>query len=217
MCSIVGTANTIKLKVLADLNKTRGTFSHSVFYISMYDLSLHKHSFKSFGELDINKLEIPKNHFAIVHQQAPTTAIKSDKFIHPSQIDNCYLWHNGIIKPSTCALIKARDYANYNAFQLNKEWDTQLLHLQLYYDDNFDNIDGSFACLHYCENEFLNVFRNEIAPLYFDGDTFSSLKFVDSEELPPNKVFNVFFEEESLSLEEIQEFKTYNNPYFFGE
>jgi hypothetical protein len=63
----------------------------------------------------------------------------------------------------------------------------------------------------------LHVFRNEIAPLFYDYDlNISSVRFEGSESLPPNRVFILDSENREL-LETEFEFSTKENPYYFDD
>lgn len=210
MCSIVLGTDCEKVKELVNLNKVRGTYSSSKFIIHQDTYELYSFH-KQFGELDLSDLYIPENYFAIIHQQAPTTAAKTIDNIHPSIIDDSYLWHNGIIKDNSCNKIR-------NQYKITDVWDTKLLHhsiLDSY--ESLSEIDGSFACIEYIKDSNTIIFRNEIAPLYFDNKSFSSTKFEGSREIEPNKVFELIFLKDYIELNQIGKFKTKLNPYYFGD
>jgi hypothetical protein len=209
MCSIVMGYDTDKVRELARLNKSRGTHSHSVFYVHRETLEI-PHLFKSLGELDVNSITIPENHIAIVHQQAPTTVAKTSTNVHPSHEELSYLWHNGILKSATCSDLQSR-------LGTTEEWDTRLLHLWIERDGDLNIIDGSLACIYLIEGSQLNVFRNQIAPMHFDGHSFSSTPFPGSSSIAADTFFDVDFTTDNVRLSAVGRFKTAHNPYYFGE
>lgn len=213
MCSIVVSTDTKKARDLVDLNASRGTHSHSIFYVNTNNYRLYG-IHKMLGSLDPYMVNIPNECVAIIHQQAPTTEIRDLTSVHPSVLDNKdYLWHNGIIKDSICEKI-------YSQYLSNSKWDTNLLHAVIV-DGGYEKlgeIDGSFACVRYVEGVGIHIFRNEIAPLYFDGDSFSSTEFSNSWEISPNIVFNVEdFKDGVPYVKQIADFATNYNPYYFGD
>lgn len=215
MCSIVIGTSTYDVRDLVELNKSRGSHSYSLYYINQYTMDAI-HMEKSLGKLDPNIIEIPEGHFAVIHQQAPTTQAKDISSVHPSTIDTTHLWHNGIIKAETCKQIREK-------LGVDDVWDTSLLHQVIVDHDRhvaLDDIDGSFACAMYDEGQGLYIFRNEIAPFYTDNHSLSSTQFEGSKPLIPNFVYGVRFPslaEGILSFTQVDEFKTKINPYYFGE
>lgn len=214
MCSIVIGTSTDDVRELVNLNKSRGSHSYSVFYI-------HKYSYapllqeKGLGELDADVIEIPEGYFAIIHQQAPTTQAKSIDSVHPSSFGGEHLWHNGILKAETCNQIR-------KALQVDDVWDTKLFHRVILDDERrfeINDIDGSFACVVYSEDEGIYIFRNEISPFYTDGSSFSSTRFDGSKPLTPNLVYRLEFLNlsDGVELTPVDQFKTKTNPYYFGE
>jgi len=140
--------------------------------------------------------------YMIGHIQSPTS---NSAHSHPATLNHCdsLLWHNGIVKEKQ---LEEHSYMDFGG------WDTHFI-LQIIDTYGFgalSNIDGSFACVYYSNNE-LFIFRNEIAPLYIDIDlNLSSLKSSDMELLPPNKVFYINDDNELIV---VAEFTTKNNPY----
>jgi glutamine phosphoribosylpyrophosphate amidotransferase len=218
MCAIVGSNNLEDLIELVRLNSYRGSHSYS---LSLFNkttgiLSILK---KRFGEPNLSAFSIPKNSYAIVHIQAPTTEEKTLESVHPATITDRYeewpsqaLWHNGIIKAE-----KVKE----NVSKWNTSWDTMqiLRHLN---DTNNDwrvlsELDGTFSCLYYDRAELgLYLFRNEISPMFVDSNlNLSSTKFENSNETEPNKVFKIDFMHARLI--EKGKFSTVENPYFFVE
>ena len=217
MCSIIAGSDAEEVKRLVTLNKVRGTHSHSIFYVNIEDLEL-THSEKNLGELYTDDIRIPKNHFCIIHQQAPTTTAKSIDSIHPSKIEDIdgvsYLWHNGIIKDAQCQALR-------EMYDVDDVWDTKLIHYVLNETGNMNNIDGTFACVEYRVGEHINIFRNEIAPLYTDFKSISSMQFPGSRLIEPNRIHDVALyksgSETTISFYPYKEFKTVENPYYFGD
>jgi len=209
MCSIVGSFNTERVIELAKLNEYRGTHSHSICYIHRYTMEI-THLQRSLGPLDYLEIDVPPDNYCIVHQQAPTTDNKDLSNIHPAQINNKLLWHNGIVKDRE--IKRLQDY-----LECSSTWDTKLILRQLVDYDTPENIDGTFSCV-YVDDYYIIVFRNEISPLYYDSDlTISSTKFDNSISLPPNKMFYLQTSLCDESLITIREFNTVENPYYFGD
>lgn len=208
MCSIIGSFSTEKVKELAQLNAYRGQHSHSICYIHRYTYSITKLT-RSLGELPLDEIDIPEDHYCIVHQQAPTTDNKSLESVHPAQIDKDYLWHNGIIKDS-CVKQLRKELGSYSS------WDTYLMLEQLRNSGTPDNIDGTFSCVWVVERFGIKLFRNEIAPLFYDNDyNISSTKFAKSVQLQPNTMY-VLDTSIPETLKEQSSFNTMENPYYFG-
>jgi hypothetical protein len=118
-----------------------------------------------------------------------------------------YLWHNGIVKDHEVKRLQ-EEYAPYC------KWDTRLLLVQYMSTGNFDNIDGTFACVLY-DNRQLYLARNEISPLFINelGDI-SSTKFEGSVSVPANKLLT--FDINNVNIDNVvAEFTTKENPYFF--
>lgn len=198
MCAIVGSFSKDKLSELFTLNAYRGQLSYSLC------------SFNSLSQIDILEnapgampenfiKDFASNYFYIGHSQAPTTESKN---IHPARYNGALLWHNGIVKQKSLA---------------PGTWDTEwvLQGIQLSGWDFLSTVDGTFACIYYYDQE-LYVFRNEISPLFIDGQlNISSTKFAGSTPLDPNVVYKLNLA--YTRLEPIAAFKTKENPYYFGE
>jgi len=215
MCSIIISTNIEEAKFLAELNKSRGSHSNSITILSLkQSIVTIKSQEKIRGNIDLNKINFGKDEVIIIHQQAPTTNVREDEFIHPSIIHDNHLWHNGIIKQSSCNEIKHK----YSSFLDNNliEWDTYLIHNQYYHERNLDNIDGSFALAIFQNNSDIYVARNEIAPLYMGKYSISSTAFNNSSPIAPNIIWKLVFKEE-IELLKISTFKTKNNPYYIIE
>lgn len=228
MCAIVGSRSREKLLELVELNSSRGSHSYSFSLYNIYtgDLRIVK---KDFGAIDPNIVQVPINHYGIVHVQAPTTDSKDLSSVHPAtslppyktftvdkNITEEYysdaLWHNGILKPTTIEAIQKR-------FTRLKDvkWDTRLL-LEVVNNSYLDlcEVDGTFSCLHYNDNRLV-LFRNEISPMFFDSElNISSTKFEYSGATDPNTAWQMMFD--SNQLRGIGgKFSTKENPYYFGE
>jgi glutamine phosphoribosylpyrophosphate amidotransferase len=204
MCSIIVSRNETKFSELIDLNQSRGKFSYS--YCRILDSSdvRNYELIKDWGLFDKTKISPAVIH--IGHTQAPTGGLIYDKNrIHPAQKNNSLLYHNGILKSSYIKFLQTR-------YKTTESWDTALL-LQRLEDIGFDalsEIDGSFACVYIRDGKIL-VFRNEIAPLFYEEKTgsISSIKFDSSFPLEPNIVFKYEFG----NLTPLITFQTKNNPY----
>ena len=208
MCAIVGSFSRDKLIELIELNSYRGSHSFSYSTIDDNGLDIHK---KDLGAIDYNRIG-KNNHYKIVHIQAPTTDSKWEDSIHPAQqtsIAETALWHNGIIK------------ANYvkemqKVFGEDTNWDTELLLRAINYSTTMlSKVDGSFSCL-WWDGLNANLFRNDISPMFYDGDlNISSTKFEGSISTPANKILRMEFAQKALY--NTGEFKTVENPYYFGD
>lgn len=203
MCSIFGSFSKEKLIELADLNRYRGqhSFSYSYYYTDTNDIFVAK----GLGELPLDEIKIRKNAYCIAHMQAPTTSNKTIDSVHPAFIKGSWLWHNGIIK----------DHWIKNAmkeFNLDSSWDTYLILHKYLSTGNLDGIDGTFSCMYFRDGS-LQLFRNEISPLFIDKDyNISSTKFEGASSLEPNIIWEFA---PGAGMHKIGTFKTVENPYFF--
>ena len=203
MCSISASKDKKQLLKLVDLNRYRGEESHSVSQFLYSDDGLDlKSQTKSYGPLDLDLLDGNWD-YCVVHQQAPTskevnnTDLATGRFIHPAKKDKSFLWHNGIIKEG----------------KFEGDWDTEWLFDQALNED-LNEVDGTFACMLYHENQ-IYVFRNEISPLFKSDSTFSSTIFPGASTVTPNVYWKLDYS--SDILEQGFNFKTKENPYYFGE
>ena len=203
MCSIIASYSKSVIEELAALNAYRGQHSHSVYVFKKYTNEL-LYSHRDLGQLNINNHKLPEG-YIICHQQAPTTENKQKTDIHPAQVNNHLLWHNGIIKEKAIKTLQAD-------LESTSSWDTKLLLKYLIYYDKPSTIDGTFSCIWYNGTNLI-LFRNEISPLFIDKNlNISSTKFDGSQSIAPNKMFVLDSE-----LIEIGSFKTVENPYYFGD
>ena len=224
MCAIVGSFDRDKLIELIELNSYRGSHSYSFSTIEPYigRLGIHK---KEIGSVNYDDIKIPRGHYAIVHVQAPTTEARSVESVHPATAlwlnsfrhdkyneTNYYsrcLWHNGIIKEDCVKQLQKK-------YSTDEKWDTALLLKEVGNSfDNLSSVDGSFSCLYY-NNPTLYIFRNEISPLFVDGEmNMSSTMFQGSEATEPNVVYEFWFNTKEFKPR--AKFKTVENPYFFAD
>ncbi|AUR85874.1 nucleophile aminohydrolase [Vibrio phage 1.081.O._10N.286.52.C2] len=198
MCGLFAAKSKEDLLELAKLNIHRGSRTHSVSTFVGGELTIAKFD----GEF--NAENVPdKADYYICHIQAPTSqsAKAHPAIVGPINGKCSHVWHNGILKS---------DYMNDCSFK----WDTAHIAEMMYHDRDIGTLDGSFACFHYQDGK-LNVFRNEISPLFVGTDgQFSSTKTkLTPVALDANKVFNI--ELFPFTLTVVKEFKTLNNPYFF--
>ena len=203
MCSIIASFSKEKLLELYKLNAYRGELSYSLAAFENTDNKIQLNiMMKDKGKLPevlLTEMHHFDNAFYIAHSQAPTQ--ESDN-IHPAVYGNCFLWHNGIIKQKTLT---------------PGTWDTEWILEQItnYGWSSLSRIDGTFACIMYNDGE-LFVFRNEIAPLFYDTNlNFSSTKFEDSMALPADMVFKMNLKHRKITP--IAFFETMENPYYIPE
>lgn len=224
MCSIFGSFDKQTLIELAKLNGDRGSFSHSIsFHRPDRIIQIIE---RDFGPIDqsLENLNIPPETYVICHQQAPTGDKPTKETIHPAEKDGFpplknYLWHNGILKPETIAMLKP-------LYPDTTEWDTALLLAHILSapsaSETLSMIDGSFACVAaivYAEitgpQHMLYLFRNEIAPLFIDDKyNISSVQFPNSESITPGTIYA--FEPGFHFGSSGAKFDTNNNPFYFG-
>ena len=160
---------------------------------------------KALGEIPLDDIKIPEGVYCIAHMQAPTTSNKTIEFVHPAYKNGCWLWHNGIIKDQW---IKSA----MKEFWVDNSWDTYLILHKYITTGNLNDIDGTFSCV-YFGNGSLQLFRNEISPMFIDEDhNISSTKFEGSKPLEPNVIWDF---NPGKTLIGIGYFKTVENPYFF--
>ena len=204
MCSIVGSFSKEKFTELMQLNQFRGNFSYSV---SLYNIIDKKITFqsKSFGEYSSKVLDIldTTNCYVIGHVQAPTGGLTQDTTrIHPTNAENTFLWHNGIIT--------SRGIKNLQKTLGSQDtFDTLLLNKSI--SQNFDSlseIEGLFTCLFVDENKGkVNIFRTKHGKLFVDEDlNISSEKFKNSKCINYDTVYELDFINKKLNI--IQKFKT---------
>ena len=206
MCSIIGSYDIKKVRELTKLNEYRGQHSHS-FFVLLNNKIVYSH--KDYGELNINnhlhKVDNDQNYY-IVHQQAPTSS-QVENTIHPAQLNGHYLWHNGIIKNNCVNKLQSK-------YKSTSNWDTQLLLYSLIENHKPIDIDGTFACLWLDPTGDVYVFRNEISPLFMDDDfNISSTMFDGSHSVPVNTMLRMNMM--NKMIQEVDTFKTIENPYFF--
>lgn len=217
MCAVVGSKDTNTLKELITLNSYRGCHSYSFSVYNTYTGVLHILK-KKLGTINLDSLNVPTNCYGIVHIQAPTTDVRGEDNIHPATIPTVTsdypfyaLWHNGIIKEEIIKRFKDT---------LSTSWDTKII-LELLNRSQTDwdvlnKMDGTFSCLFYDGlNRDLKLFRNQISPMFIDEYlNISSTRFESSIETEPDVVFSMNLDDNTLN--KVGEFKTVENPYFFG-
>ncbi len=216
MCAISGSFHPGQLSTLYNRQLDRGSITHS---LSAYDYEKHtlKIIKKGEGELlesDFKSLKYNKTTYYIVHSQAPTGLSTVDVNIHPAEEtyiygQTSYLWHNGIIKSNEVERLN-------NIYSTNITWDTKLLLHILIKKEDLSEIDGQFACLFVDPDSRLHIFRNDLAPLFIDGEfNISSTKFENSHEVPSCTMWWLDFPR--FSLVPVIRFNTKVHPYFFPE
>jgi hypothetical protein len=202
MCGIVGSYNVDVLFDLYERNSYRGDFSHSLTEIKKDNSFSINKKYERIVVSDISN----KDSFHLVHSQSPTS---TNSNIHPANINGSYLWHNGLIKSFDLKRIQ-------NKHNVDEEWDTILLLKEINLDfNNLSIINGSFACFLFLNEKFY-VFRNQLAPLYFNNEfDFSSTKIDGLESIKPNVIFEIDFVERTMK--DVFEFKTFELPYILED
>ncbi len=223
MCAIVGSSNTDKLWELIQLNSTRGSHSYSLSCFRNIGDPVHGEVRgvvleRALGTINRDTLEKCSGDYTLVHIQAPTTENQSAENIHPATIPGKgRLWHNGVLKADM--VDKLRKKHKRDTF-----WDTELLlhEIEKCGFDSLNDVDGGFSCVYLSMDEKFNtshrlfIFRNSICPLFIDKDmNISSMKFDGSYQVEVDTVFKMNLSMKQLEL--IQKFKTYDNPYYFGD
>jgi hypothetical protein len=219
MCGISASFDVDILITLMTLNNKRGRHSFS---LMVYDVSnksifaLHQ-GFDDCREVLAKYYKQLNRHFYYIsHSQAPTSTDIGSEYdfsrIHPANIDDSYLYHNGIIKDDS--IDKLRIMVNSNSY-----WDTMLL-LQglVHYDEcsyilNF--IKGSYACI-LVSKATIFTFRNDSSILYYDDDlNISSINYSSTmTELPSNMMF--LLDLDFLVLVETSDFNSPDEGYHFA-
>jgi glutamine phosphoribosylpyrophosphate amidotransferase len=203
MCSIFGSFSKDKLVEFAKLTRYRGqhSFSYSMYYTDTDSIAVTK----GLGEIPLEQIKIPPNAYCIAHMQAPTTNNKTIDYVHPAYTKGAWLWHNGIIKDHWVK-------STMKKFNLDNSWDTFLILHKYLSTGNLNDIDGTFSCV-YFGNGSLQLFRNEISPLFIDKDhNISSTKFEGSTSLEPNVIWELI---PGKNIHKLGTFNTVENPYFF--
>lgn len=210
MCAIVGSFNRDKLIELIELNSYRGSHSYSFSILNPKtgELEVRVKQLGTF-QPDSSDCQLPEGYYGIVHIQAPTTDAKHIGDVHPAKEANAHLWHNGIIKANHVKVLQSR-------YGVDTNWDTKLLLRAVLTSFNELNyMDGSFSCLLHDDNRAY-LFRNDISPMFYDNNlNISSTKFERSISTPSNRVLVMDFV--AKCLYNVCEFKTVENPYFFGD
>ena len=210
MCALSGSFKPAKAKELYNLNSYRGTISSSLSIFSQ-DAVLQNQT-KFHGEIDSNEFDDMQQdgNWILTHSQAPTSAEEDIHTIHPAVYKEYMVWHNGIIKKDSMDAWNQRLGTNY-------KWDTALL-AHIIYEEGYEvlsEVDGSFACVLYAQDQGLYVFRNIIAPLFIDIHmNLSSTKFGKASLIEPHVVHKLKLNKKELTTTSIR-FTTFDNPYYF--
>tara|TARA_R110000796_G_scaffold190506_1_gene307261 strand:- start:75 stop:671 length:597 start_codon:yes stop_codon:yes gene_type:complete len=175
MCSIFGSYYVGEFNELAELNSHRGNHSFST---AMYDGKSLEIIDKSLGKFELSETRSGSLH--VGHVQAPTTSEKTISSVHPSELDETLLWHNGIIKEEQ---LKKWNY--------HSNWDTACLHKHIVSNMlKLSEVDGSFACIYFKE-ETLYMWRNENCPMFVRGASFSSVNFKGADKIDANVIYKL--------------------------
>lgn len=211
MCSIIGSFNKEKFKELVKLNQFRGNFSYSLTILDTINLQI-KSQIKNFGQFPINKLDelrIESTDYIIGHVQAPTGGMVQDSNrIHPTNVQNSYLWHNGIITNRGIKYL-------HSIFGTDTNFDTELLNRFIYSIAERDwnelsGIEGLFSCLYL--HKQLQIFRTKHGKLYIDEElSISSERFDNSKCINYDTIYNFDFINKKVNI--IGNFSTFKFNY----
>lgn len=195
MCSIVASFNKKNLEDLVDLNQFRGNFSFSYLEFETGELT------KQFGQY--NKSVINNNlNYKVSHLQAPTGGLIQDiNRIHPTNIDNTKLYHNGIITPRGIKFLQ-------NKLNSTETFDTWLLHkaIEEFGFNILSEIEGLFSCL-YIKDDKIFIFRTRHGKLYIDEEmNISSERFENSKCINYDTVYELDIINKNVNT--INKFKT---------
>lgn len=208
MCSIIGSFSKTKIKELIELNQYRGNFSYS---ISLLDINTNKivEQVKEFGSFNydiLDKCYTSKEIYYICHVQSPTSGLIRDySRIHPTNIKESFLWHNGIITPKGMIYLQEHDYNK------NTSFDTLALNQQLYNRQfkELNYIEGLFSCL-YLDTD-IYMFRSKHGKLYIDKDlNISSERFINSKCINYDTIYKVNFKEKNIIIHNTFKTKKFN-------
>ena len=199
MCGIIGSFDKEKLICLFELNKLRGNKTFSLLSIKNNEIINKIRNIGAFNTNILNNIQFNNETYHIIHIQSPTeiTELSKDN-IHPSEINNTYLWHNGML---TSEQIK----------KFNENWDTKIIH-KLFLDDlnNLNNLEGSFSCVYFDICRGILLFRNKISPMFIDDEcNISSTQFINCKKTTPNTLYKLDFKEKKIIQTDIN----FNNNY----
>lgn len=202
MCAIFGSFDKDTLLELYNKNKYRGKFSFSITSLDTktFDSNTHKY----FGEMEQSHLDehFVEGRYHICHSQAPTGSLMKDESrIHPVELNEYKLLHNGIIVNECNDELKVK----YNT---DSYFDTYNLARAIHNDGYsvLDDIQGSFACAEIAPNG-LNLFRNANSVICTNGFDISSTKLKDFVAIEPNIIYNIDFKDGIVEVD------TFNNNY----
>jgi len=191
MCGLVGSSDLHKALQLAESMKQRGTQRWSLTAVKMRTLTTCSIYYEDKIEFTYNKgFEIARllwagskedELFYIIHLKS-STSTASD--FHPAHYEDRLLWHNGMMDSAAFAALKKE------AGSLHL-WDTYFLLTRYIMPNRLDEFEGSFACLYLVEKKGLYAFRNRIAPLFHDENTYSSIPFAGAVKVEPNVVYTI--------------------------
>ena len=185
MCSIIGSFNKNTFVDLVKINQHRGSFSFSISTIIDNNILLSK----NFGIINTDILDTISSGYILGHIQAPTGgSVKDFNRVHPAELNNSKLWHNGIITPRGIKFCQ-------DELNTTETFDTKLLLMMLdkYGFDILSKIEGLFACVYYNNSKFY-VFRTKHGKLYIDTNlSISSEYFNNSKCINYDTIYNIDF------------------------
>ena len=195
MCSIISSFKKETLEKLVDLNQFRGNFSYSYLEFETNELT------KQFGQYCKSVINNNLN-YKISHLQAPTGGLIQDiDRIHPTNINDSKLYHNGIITSRGIKYLQSK-------LNSTETFDTWLLHKSI---DEFgfeilSEIEGLFSCL-YIKDGKIFIFRTRHGKLYIDEEmSISSERFENSKCINYDTVYEVDIINKNVNI--INKFKT---------
>jgi len=207
MCAIIASFNKQKVLELVRQNQHRGRIAYSIaLYGDDSGINHIKYGEGEFDEKILTSMDT-KGKYIICHLQSPTSVIeKEEEKVHPSVLgsddDRSYLWHNGILMPSSIS--KLQDLYGDSTF------DTHLLHHWLLKQGKLDAIEGSFACV-YVKEKGVEIFRSKHAKLYIDAElTISSERFAASKCINDDRIYVLDIPNRGMKVKSYFTTKRYN-------
>jgi glutamine phosphoribosylpyrophosphate amidotransferase len=203
MCGIFVSFNEITLNELCNLNLHRGNKDK----ISSMAIPFNSNTNNN---IDITRekscINFIEGKYNVCHIQSPTNQINDEKCIQPVEYNNNILFHNGMLKQEYIQTVSDKYKTTFDTLIMIKMIDDVGIKSTL------ENIDGSFACILFYNNE-LFIFRNNPGILYVDDKlNISSTKFKNGHLIKSNVIIKLDLY--NRTFKETEVFATKSKPYF---